>query len=115
MANEINFTYRLSINNGSFTYGGPDRVFNITQTNKGGCKPGKVAIATSATNISLSGLTAAGLTEITNLSTANYVDIDCTIRLKPGESYVVRIKPGTTPAGTANTAAVDVQFNCMED
>lgn len=115
MAREIRFSYQFEVNNGSYHYGGREISQLITQTLIGGNVPGKLSIPTAPTAISLSQLTNAGLCEFTNLETVNSVDIALTLRLKAGESYVLRLKPGASVTATAVTATSNINVSCMED
>lgn len=96
---------------------------SITQGNPGGGNPGKVALTTSESVISFSGLTALGWCIITNTGTTNNARfgpesggalVPC-IEIRPGETQIVRLIAGVTYRAVAITAATTIDIRCFEN
>ena len=123
MADEITYNVVLSCRNGSFDF--TRSVSNtIDQNTVGGAVPGTQSIGTTHELVDvLADLTAEGYFIATNLDTTNFVeigvDVSATfyplIRLKAGESSMGRLSPGVAVYAKADTAACQLQFQCLED
>ena len=123
MADEITVEATLNIDNGNLQRLDPDPPQLITQSVAKGPVPGMVTVTTTASAISLTGLTTYGLVKVKNLSSSNYVTYGVyvssvfypLIRIKPDEHYVWRMEPGVTPYMQANVASCDVQIEAYND
>ncbi len=123
MAGEISLSINLRCNNGEYDY---QRVITNTvdQTTAAGGVPGFQNIGTSHELITgLTDMTAEGYCIAKNLDGTNYcdigVDVGATfyplIKLKAGESCLFRLSPTVAVYARANTAAVDLLFETLED
>jgi hypothetical protein len=122
MANEIQLTIGLRVANGSFldVWNPPPQ--QITQTDPGSVG-GTFTVNTTPTTISLTGLTTFGLMRITNLDPTHYVvfgaDSNGTLaalgKLKPTESFLLRLAPGITLKAQADTGPCKVDVRVFED
>ncbi len=124
MANEIQITSQIKVDNGSFKLPrmGLQNV-RFDQSGVGGGQPGTQSIATSEAAISIPGITTLGWTYMVNLDDTNYVvwgpesggSMVPMGRMEPGESALFRMEPGITLRMQANTAACEVQIFVLED
>jgi len=102
-----------------FTEGGS----GVTQSSTELKKIDTLAIPTSDTVIDLSALSTLGKIMVQNLDTVNYVEFGPTsagaivpmVKLKPGEFAWMRLSPGITLRGRANTSAVDIDIFAFND
>lgn len=123
MANEIQVSARLRVANGNFNIAQSTGLQAFDQSSAGGGNPGTVNIGTSDEAISLGDITNAGWAFFQNLDGTNYVEIGPDsggsiapfLRLEPGEFALMRLIPSISLRGQANTAAVDVLIQVMED
>ena len=110
MAGTIQVTSGIVVNNNALQYSSYPKSFQAIQTTANGVTPGTVTIATSVTDVVLTGLLVPGIVHIVNLDPNNFVTFglhDSTIfrplgELLPGESWVFRLSRTIL---TANTAA----------
>jgi hypothetical protein len=117
MANEIQISALLSINNGSLQYQSRPNKFSANQVAAIGPTPGYVLATTTGTLIDLSKLTTPGVGDIQNLDLLNSVEFGLYIpsineffpmfELLPGEIYPFRLSQflgqefGTSTGGTS--------------
>jgi hypothetical protein len=121
MSQEITLTTKLSVANGGFKCEASQTNTKINQATAGGVQF-KVSVPAADTVITTSGVGTLGIINIKNTDPTNYIDIGATvagaiaplIRLKPGEQYPFRLKPGITLRGQANTAAVIIEVTLLE-
>lgn len=119
MPNEITVRANLSIRNGSLNYSSQPSVFQADQAVSIGPTPGTMLVSTNGVDVDLSELTTPGLCRLQNLSETNIIDVgrfdpDSNkfypfLKLKPGESYVVRLSEHITEeylgTGTGTTSS----------
>lgn len=94
----------------------------FVQTGVGGPSPGRVALPTSDTVISLAGLTTPGFFSVTNHDPTNYVVIGPTvegaiapfIKLLPGMSLPIYLAAGVVLRGQANGGTCICSFDGYE-
>lgn len=100
----------------------PTRTITITQSGNVVWSD-TVSIATSATTITPGSVSTLGVMVVENLDAANFVKIAVDDggtpkywgKVKAGESFPIRLLPGTTVKMIADTAAVKVQLTVYED
>ena len=122
MPGTIKFNYDLYVENGSHRNGPTIVRKDIVQTGVGGPNPGSVTVTTGGITLT-TGLTNLGVAKITNHDPTNYVDVGPhvsgtthpLVRIKPGESWVMRFGPGVTVGALANAASCKVSFEIFED
>ena len=121
MSGTITLTEGVSYTNGSLSFTNPVATQTITQTTQGVFTDTQT-IATSATAVTTGSNATLGLMILQNLDATNYVDFGSyvtatfypLVRLKAGESFVFRVKPGLTLYAQANTASVNLQKTIFE-
>ncbi len=121
MANEIVVSYFVNVNNGKFKLTEQPDVQQITQ-NAIGQQAGVLTVATTATNLAFTVATA-GVATFTNTDDTHFVQVgDNTsstfrpvLKLKAGESFVMRLDNSCVLALKADTAAVKVKYNILND
>ncbi len=122
MPGKINLNFDISVSNGKLSVG-PNYVRQeIVQTNVGGPSPGTVVVTTGGVDITHT-LTNLGVCRITNLDDTNFVLVGPKVsgtqhdflKIKPGESYPMRLKPGIAVSAKADTASCRVNFEFFED
>ena len=122
MANEITVNATLACTNGSFklpNLGGRKSVNMAAQ----GLAAKVTSIATSDTQVITTGVTTLGWAYFCNLDATNFVEIGNYtsstlypfVRLKPGESCVLRLAQGITIYAKADTGAVNLQHAILND
>jgi hypothetical protein len=123
MANEINVTARLSVNNGSFRDQPPPITLQPNQAVAGG-ELVSPTIPAADTAIVMPALTCYGYAMLVNLDATNYVDVGPdngsgailpTLRLNAGEVALLRLYPGVSLRARANTAAVRISLRVYEN
>lgn len=123
MAGVIRFNHDFYVQNGALVQGPTFVRAELTQTGQGGPNPGTVTVTTTAASIS-TGLSSLGMCRVTNLDTANFVEIGPYtggtlypfIKLKPNDPpFIFRLKPGITIGAKADTANCKVNFEIFED
>lgn len=122
MANEISVTTKLTLTNVAYKETFDPGVIRVTQSAIGGHAP-VLSIGTSEEVISAGDVTTLGWLCLQNLDTTNYVEVGPEsggalvgfLRLKAGESAMMRLKPGITIRAQANTAAVKVKMLLLQD
>ena len=122
MAGEINFSFTLRCQNGNYDYN--RTVQNtIDQTTAAGGSPGYQNIGTSHELIGgLADMTNEGIAVVRNLDDTNFVEVGLDVsasfyplvKILPGEAYVMRLSPGVAVYAQADTAAVNLLFECLE-
>jgi hypothetical protein len=123
MANEIRVNASIQVTNGALKSGINPGQFSVTQSVARGPSPGCVNVGTSEEVVSFAELATLGWLHITNLGPTNYVDFGpesagamvAAIRLKAGESAVLRLVPGVTYRAKAAVAACNVIFSGFND
>lgn len=126
MAGEIVFTSALTLSNGdldSLTI--PSRTQKITQATAVPTRVGGNQTIGFAAHeaLDLTGLTTLGVAHFRNRDAANFVQIGVDVggtfyplvRLNAGESYVFRLAQGITPYAKADTAAVVLERNILDN
>lgn len=123
MANEISFNFTLRCRNGNYDYQRTAQA-TIDQTTAAGGNPGYQNIGTTHEQIGgLADMTTEGIAVVQNLDSTNFVEIGVEVaaafyplvRLKPGEAYGFRLSPGVAVYAKADTAALNLLFECLED
>jgi|SRR5581483_5940757 len=115
MANELQFTGGTSLANGSLSDSTPAQTLLVNQA-AAALLSKVVSIATSATDLSTTGITTLGWAWFQNLDPNNYVQYGPKSggamvvmgQLNPGEWALLRLVPGITVTLQANTAACQV-------
>lgn len=125
MADEIQVSARLRVSNGNFLFNQSSGLKLFDQSAVGGGNPGTVNIGTSDEPISLGDISTPGWAYFLSMEAegGNYVEIGPDsggsivpmLRLEPGEFALMRLAPGVSLRGQADTAAVDVLIQVMED
>ena len=120
----IAVTLRVKTTNGKFQDDFNPGSQSIAQ-NAIGSDAGVISVSTGGTTISLSKLGTFGLFMATNTDASNFVSLGPSTstgsaphlyqKFKPTESQLVRLVPGITVRGVADTAAVKLQFTALED
>jgi len=126
MADEITWTCGLTLANGnldSMTI--PSRSLKITQATAVPSRVGGNQTIGHAAHeaLALTDLTTLGVAFFRNRSATNYVqigvDVDGTfyplVRINPGEGWAFRLAQGITPYAQANTAAVVLQREILDN
>lgn len=123
MANEFTITTVMKYESGNDSEYHKDS-YLATQTSVPlGGGPGVQLVGTAHVALNVSGLLNLGLAYFKNLDDTNYVDIGVDVsatfhglvRLKPGESCVMRLTATAAPYARANTAAVRLQASIHEE
>lgn len=124
MSGTIRINCRVNVLNADAAFDKEALKTNSTfvQTGVGGPSPGRVALTTSDTVISLAGLTTAGYGTITNHDDENYIEVGATsggaivplLKILPGMSLPVYIAAGVTLRARANTATCICSFDIYE-
>ncbi len=127
MANEARINFGLSINKGSLKHRSSG-AFAANVSGQKGPTPGAIAVSTLGTDVDLSQLTVAGLTELTNLDDSNFFewgiyDPDTLAfyplgEVGPGETYIIRLSrniqeqyAGTGTGAGGETARLRLKAN----
>lgn len=128
MANEVKVTCSLECTNGNFKlpkHGGSTQ--QITQSGKGGGIPGMVTATNAAqgVNVTTTGIASLGVCYIRHTGASGDPDVTfgpvvaATLhefgKLKAGEEYCFRLKPGITWAVKSAGADVEVQVVIVDD
>lgn len=122
MSNEITSTMRITVANGEFSETIDDGTHQYDQAAVGA--GGQVfSIGTSEEALTFTDVSTLGLCYMKNLDTANYVTYGPTSggamvafgRIKAGERAWLRLEPGITFRGQANTAAVKLFIRVYEN
>jgi hypothetical protein len=124
MAGEIGITLRVRTTKDNFKADYNPGSQSIDQ-NAVGSDGGVVTVSTGGTTLSMSKLDTLGVFSATNTDASNFVTIGPSTstgsaphlyqKFKPGESHVLRLHPGVIVRGIADTAAVKLQFEVLED
>lgn len=122
MAGTVTLNYDLTVSNGSSKIGPTYSRQTIVQTNIGGPNVGTVTATTGGITLT-PGVSTLGICEITNNDDTNFVKVGPVsggtqydfMKLKPGESYPIRLMPGITIGVKADTASCKVTFKIFED
>lgn len=123
MVDEARFNIGVQITKGHIQYRSLPTTFTADVDGTAGPTPGYVLVATSGTDIDLSGLGTPGICVLHNIDPTNYVeygvgDGSSTYELgeiQPGEIYVLRLARSlTTLRMQANTAPVRVVVEAFE-
>ena len=122
MADELAIQIAMRLQNGSLNINHNESI-SVDQTNARGGVPGTVTVGTSEEVISTGDITTLGYAFIINLDSTNYVRFGPEsggamvpfLRLKPGEFDILRLEPGITIRGQANTADVDCFISILDD
>lgn len=122
MAGEINLSFTLRCQNGNYDYNRSVQQ-TIDQTSAAGGVPGYQNIGTTHEQIGgLADMTNEGIAVIRNLDDTNFVEVGVDVaaafyplvKVLPGEAYVMRLAPGVAVYAKADTAAVNLLFECLE-
>lgn len=122
MANEITVTQKLVVENGEFSENISEVGQRFTQAAIGGHGP-VLSIGTSEEDFPVGDVTVLGWLYLKNLDSTNYVTYGPKSggamvafgRLEAGESALLRLEPGITIRGLANTAACKVKMLLLQD
>jgi hypothetical protein len=122
MAAEITVSCSLSFSKGSSSAAlSGSGAFTMTGTRY---LRGRQNIGTTEEQISIGEITSEGWMLVINRDTSNFVRLrqgvvasysNALIKIKPGEFALFRVDPAATLYGTADTAAVDVEYLLIED
>jgi hypothetical protein len=125
MANEITVSLRLQNANGALdSYNSGTRTFSVTQNTAAPNRVGGTqAIGTTEEAITVGDLTTEGYALFWNRDATNYVTIGVKpaatyypcARLKAGETCLLRLEPSVTFYAKADTAAVILQKEILDD
>jgi len=120
MANEINVTAALRVQNGNLVFDSSTSSKSFDQTAAGGPTPGYVTIGTSEESETFSELGTLGWLLMENLDSTNYVEWGFATgvyggRLEAGELAVFRLNPSSTLYLKADTAACKMLIYALED
>lgn len=120
MANEIELTIGLKVENGNFSFNKAAAVYLIDQSAVGGGNPGVVDIGTTEETVSFGDIASKGVLLLHNLDSTNYVEYGTVTsgtgqKIKPGEVHFTRLKPAETLYMKADTAECRVLVLCFED
>lgn len=121
MAGTITLTCGAEYSNGLLSHTDPVASQTISQATQG-LFTDTQSIATSATAVTTGSVATLGMIKLQNLDSTNYVDFGSyvtsvfypLVRLKAGESFYFRVKPGLTLYAQANTSAVLLQKTIYE-
>lgn len=126
MANEITFSYMLSVQNPTNSTGvssmkTPPQM-SITQAAQGVSK-NVLSVTTANLALSIGNISTIGVCWVTNLDATNFVDVgqrvagnfSAFLRVKAGESWPFRMTPGVVPYAQANTATVKIEYEINEN
>lgn len=125
MADEISFSYSLSATKSNYSQSFSSDI-TIDMSGVGGTSPGVINVGTSWENITpdseIDG--SEGLMRVTNLDSTNFVLLaaggatatdDAFSKVKAGESYVIRLNPGSQIEAQFDTAAGNCLFEILPD
>ena len=126
MANEITVTLALKVANGDLqSMSVPSRSYGITQNTAAPARVGGTQTIGFAAHeaLDLTDLTTNGVAHFRNRDAANFVqigvDVGATfyplVRLNFGEEWVFRLSQGVTPYAKADTAAVILERDILDD
>jgi hypothetical protein len=121
MANEIKYSLSFAVNNSGFNFNFSEQN-QPTQTAQGASGE-VVSVGTSAQTLPTTGVATLGYALFKNIDATNYVQIGLQsggvdywfVRLKAGETAIVRLDQGLTLRAKANTAAVFVSYMVFDD
>jgi len=126
MADEITVTQALGLANGALdSFSIPAYTFRVTQSTAVPVRVGGSQVIPHTEHVALTttGLTTLGIGYFRNRSATNFVqigvEVDATfypmVRLNPGEAWMFRFAQGITPYAQANTAAVVLQREILDN
>jgi len=126
MADEITVTQALGLANGTLdSFSIPAYTFRVTQATAVPVRVGGTQVIGHAAHeaLALTDLTTLGVAYFRNRSATNFVQIGVEVaatfyplvRLNPGEAWMFRFAQGITPYAQANTAAVVLQREILDN
>lgn len=121
-ANAIQLSTSLTCVNGSLDIR-ISKTKQIDQTTAKGGNPGTVNIGTSEEVLAFGDITSLGIVWLLNMDATNFVELGpessgamvAALKLKAGEGYAIRLKPGVTWRAKADTAAVNLFICALDD
>lgn len=125
MANEISVTANLTATKGNFAFA-RTRTFSATlNTTRKGTAIQSIPTTAAGTAVTIAaGVSTNGWGHFTNQDSTNYIEIGSqtggttflpVARLNAGESCIFRLAQGVSIYARANTAAVDLEVNVLND
>lgn len=118
MAEEITGVIQIRCVKDSFDSGQQQVSLALTQ-NVQGAASGTVTVATTNTQVPVTGLTTYGFLYMRNIDGTNFVTLGTTVgyefKMKAGEPFFGRVTPGTAIWLKADTAACKVQYLFLND
>lgn len=125
MADEISFSYSLSVSKSNYEQSF-SKDLSIDMSGAGGTSPGVINVGTSWENITpdseIDG--SEGLMRVTNLDSTNFMLLaaggatdttDAFAKVKAGESYVIRLNPASQIEAQFDVAAGNALFEILPD
>ena len=121
MADEIKINLTVTVENGSYKDRFVPGQLAITQSTQGAAS-GILSIGTAAETVAFTDVTTEGILICQNLDATNFIELgpDSTgiqdfVKLKAGEFFIGRIKPGITVKAQADTAACKMYYLLLSD